>query len=154
MKTNCEQIINSYMALDQNQRVPLKISRHLLTCQCCSKKIELISLAEKTLSKPLNQQVSAQDQTIQQVMEKVNNLELEKIRRRQIPLIGWIVAGLLMISLFVFATIYLKQINSEILTYGYGMAFAGSLIAYSLVFVYSHLDAFVKKISTVIRGIH
>lgn len=153
MQTKCEQIMNEYLALDKNQRVPLKISKHLLTCEHCRSKIKLIATAEKQISAPLKVEANKTDSSIEAVMSEINKIEMEKIRKHQLPVIWWVIFGLIMIVLLVGATQYIRGFNNNYITSTYALLLAGCIIGYTAVFVYSHIDAFVKKISTVVKGI-
>lgn len=152
MPTKCDKIMDEYLALDKNQRVPLRITRHLLTCEACRNKIKMISIAEKQISAPLNVQTPKEDSSINAVMNKVAQIELENIRKHQLPVYGWIIIGVIMIALLVGATYFIRILNSNIATSFYALLLAFCIISYSAVFVYSHIDIFVKKIDTVVKG--
>ena len=85
-------------------------------------------------------------------MTKVAQIELENIRKHQLPVYGWIIIGVIMIALLVGATYFIRIFNSNIATSFYALLLAFCIISYSAVFVYSHIDIFVKKIDTVVKG--
>ena len=125
MQTKCEQIMNEYLALDKNQRVPLKI--------------KLIATAEKQISAPLKVETTKTDSSIEAVMSEINKIEMEKIRKHQLPVIWWVIFGLIMIVLLVGATQYIRGFNNNYITSTYALLLAGCIIGYTAVFVYSHI---------------
>ncbi len=43
----CGNSMEQYLSLDKNERVPLKISMHLLSCKKCRAQIKMLKTAEK-----------------------------------------------------------------------------------------------------------
>ena len=65
---NCEEIMNSYLLLDKDEKVPLKIFLHLFFCRKCRHQIKMLSYAEKQIAAPLNIQTPITDDSIKNVM--------------------------------------------------------------------------------------
>ena len=45
-KEKCDRIMDSFLELDKNQKIPFRITWHLLTCKKCRTQVRLCTLAE------------------------------------------------------------------------------------------------------------
>lgn len=155
MNDKCEQIMNKYLMLDKDERVPLKISLHLLGCKKCREQIKLLKLAEKEISAPLKIQTPVTDKTIQNVLAQVNisNISQKDKFYKPLPFAGWIIGGIIMVALLFSSMFTTSDMESKTLDIWYALTIAGCVTAYCAVFVCSHIDLFVKKIKTVVREI-
>ena len=153
MKNNkCEKIMNEYLMLDKGEKVPLSLSFHILGCKKCRRQIQMLKMAEKQIARPLNIQAPVTDASIQKVIEQVYP-EIKDNFYKPLPVPGWIIGGVIMCALLIFAIWYTSIFESRKLTCYYAYTLAGSITVYCAVFVFSHMDAFVKKLSTVIKNI-
>lgn len=135
-----------YLGLDKGERIPFKVTIHLLFCRKCRRDIKLMAQAEKLLSSPLKIPVPLTDTTIENILRtidpKFSNIQL----KNPISMRNWIIGGTLMI-LFMFVFVFSRNISRD-LDVAISLVFAGCVIAYILMFVFSNIDFFVKKINT------
>lgn len=129
MKTKkCENIMEEFMMLDKNERLPLKLTLHLLACKECRTQVRYLSLAEKYAAEHLKASV--------------------EFRIKPVSMSKWIVCGILMIAfMLMFGTIS-DKINNQSLTTTFYIVFGLIVTAYCAVFMGQNLDFFVKKINS------
>lgn len=152
MNDKCENFMNQYLMLDKGERVPLKISAHLLCCKKCREQIKLLKLAEKEISAPLKIETPVTDASIQKILSEIHIPEKDKFYK-PLPFAGWIIGGILMVALLFSSLITTQDIQNRSLSIWYALTIAGCVTAYSAVFVCSHIDLFIKKLSTVAKRI-
>lgn len=145
---NCEEIMNSYLLLDKDEKVPLKIFLHLFFCRKCRQQIKMLSYAEKQIAAPLNIQTPITDDSIKNVMLKIAPEVYEKMIQKPISISGWIAGGIVMIELLFFSIFITKNMHNESISLVYGLLIAALVTGYCALFICSHVDIFVEKIST------
>ena len=143
MKTNCDKIMDDFLMLDKGQRLPVKISMHLLKCKKCRSEVRSLTKAEKLSGHSLNLKTPLTDASIVAIMQKVD--PSYKPKKYKVSFAQWIIIGFLMILGMLCFGIYTHQ--SRDLTIAFYMVFAGAVVFYTLLFVASNMDFFVKKIS-------
>lgn len=152
MNDKCEDFMNQYLMLDKGERVPLKISLHLLGCKKCREQIKLLKLAEKEISAPLKIETPVTDASIQKIISQIHVQQKDRFYK-PLPFAGWIIGGLLMIALLFSSLLSMQDIQNRSLSIWYALTIAGCVTVYSAVFVCSHIDLFIKKLSTVAKRI-
>lgn len=149
MKTNkCEEIMNSYLMLDKNERVPLNITIHMIKCRKCRNQIRLLSLAEKYLAEPLNIQVPLTDKSIEKVLDSIPPKIYRKIMSKPLSMAGWITGGIIMFLCFIIFMTFIPMMETKDLSLIYSLMIAVIVTAYCTMFVISNIDVFIKKISS------
>ena len=138
--------MDRYLELDKGARIPLEITVHLLFCRKCRRDVKLMSQAEKLLSEPLKIPVPVTDNTIENILRTIDPSFSNTRLKNPISMKNWIISGVLMI-LFMFVFVFSRNINRN-LDVAISLVFAGCVIAYILMFVFSNIDFFVKKINT------
>ncbi len=152
MNDKCEDFMNQYLMLDKGERVPLKLSLHLLGCKKCREQIKLLKLAEKEISAPLKIETPVTDASIQKIISQLHVEQKDRFYK-PLPFAGWIIGGLLMIALLFSSLLSMQDIQNRSLSIWYALTIAGCVTAYCAVFVCSHIDLFIKKLSTVAKRI-
>lgn len=152
MNNKCEDFLNQYLMLDKGERVPLRISLHLLGCKKCREQIKLLKLAEKEISAPLKIEMPVTDASIQKVLSQVHMPQKDRFYK-PLPFAGWIIGGILMIALLFSSLFSTQEMQNRSLSIWYALTIAGCVTAYCAVFVCSHIDLFIKKLSTVAKRI-
>lgn len=152
MNNKCEDFLNQYLMLDKGERVPLRISLHLLGCKKCREQIKLLKLAEKEISAPLKIETPVTDASIQKVLSQVHMPQKDRFYK-PLPFAGWIIGGILMIALLFSSLFSTQEMQNRSLSIWYALTIAGCVTAYCAVFVCSHIDLFIKKLSTVAKRI-
>ena len=147
MTKQCEKVMNNFLELDKNQKLPLHITAHLLFCKECRSKVRVLTLAEKTCKAPLSAALDAQNESLLLLMKKIDANytapEIPKLSFRK-----WIISGIFMILgmfMYIFTSAFLSIRSVDIAFY---IVFVLAIFAYCSLFVGSNMDFFVKKIET------
>ena len=143
----CNKIIERYLQLDKNQRLPLSITLHILSCKSCKNKIRMMSLAEEAIKEPISIEVPITDNSIEQIMQKISPESYNKITKNPISMTNWIISGIITILLLCASVIFASKFNSSTLTFIYTLISGTAIITYCCAFVISNIDFFIKKIS-------
>lgn len=143
----CNKIIERYLQLDKNQRLPLAITLHILSCKSCKNKIRMMSLAEESIKEPISITVPITDNSIEQIMQKISPESYNKITKNPISMTNWIISGIITILLLCTSVIFASKFNSSTLTFIYTLISGTAIITYCCAFVISNIDFFIKKIS-------
>jgi hypothetical protein len=139
--------MDAFFALDKNERLPLGVTLHLLTCKKCRTQIRHCTLAERVNAQPLMRE--ANDEEIAALMRKLNAVLPFKKELHYISMRRWITLGVVMIfAMLIFAFIIPVSTEPSLHLMFY-LVFAGVITAYCAFFVGSNMDFFVKKIETV-----
>lgn len=148
MKTDhCEQIMDAYLALDKNERIPFTLTLHLLTCKHCRTQVRLLTRAQKIAARPLAVQTPLSDAGIQRIMQAVDPTWTET-KAKPVSLTNWIFGGILMIVFMLVFGAFRNSLESDALTLAFYLFFACAVTAYCVLFVGTNLDFFIKKIQT------
>lgn len=141
-----EELMNEYLELDKDERIPLSLSFRLLFSKKCRAHIRLMSKAEKLMSEPLKIQVPLSDASVEAVLCKINpDFNSQK---NPIPLSRWIAAGVLMLAFMTFFGILTRGDSAQIMAAPFYLLFAVAVSIYCAFFVGCNMDFFVKKIET------
>lgn len=142
----CNEIMDRYLELDKGERIPFEVTIHLLFCRKCRRDVKLMAQAEKLLSEPLKIPVPLTDTTIENILRTIDPAFAGISLKNPISMRNWIIGGVLMI-LFMFVFVFSSNINRN-LDVAISLVFAGCVISYTIAFVFSNIDFFVKKINT------
>ncbi len=147
MKMNCEAVMERFMELDKNERLPLHITLHLLLCRECRTSVRMLTLAEKQVAQPLAEYVTVDDAFMQAVMAKVSPVTQEPAA--PVTMKRWVVSGVLMIAALLFFPVFshTRLPDSESLTVSFYLLFGCAVAVYCIIFVGGNMDFFVKQIN-------
>ena len=116
MNKKCEFYIDSYLSLDKGERVPLKLTAHLLFCPECRRQIKAMSRARKITAQALDIPVPLESDTIAKVLEQIIPQAEPKNNRVKLP--QWIITGiLLLVCVVAFGFIAQSSSNKLIIFY-------------------------------------
>lgn len=142
----CNKIMDQYLELDKGQHLPLSLTLHLLFCKKCRREIKCMTQAEKILHEPIRIPVPLTDNTIESVLLAIDPQFSDVKLKNPISMVNWIISGILMI---LFMVVFAFSANSsKDLDVAMSLVFAGCVITYILIFVFSNIEVFVKKINT------
>lgn len=147
-KEICEKTMDKFLELDKNQKIPFKITWHLLRCKECRTQVRLCTIAEKIASKPLNATLPLDNETLMSIMEKVDSKYGENKKIKKVSLVHWIVIGIFMLIALLFYGIQTVSLNSTFFVVPFYLCFAVIVTVYCALFIGSNLDFFVKKFNT------
>ncbi|MBE6344245.1 MAG: hypothetical protein J6B32_06090 [Spirochaetaceae bacterium] len=152
MGKKCDQIMDCFLELDKNQRLPWSVSLHILFCKKCRTEIRLFSLAEKKCAEPLKVPLVGNDEIITLLMKKIDENYVEEGKIAHISMRKWIVSGILMILAMLVFLVSRPMFSNDALDLAFFILFACIVSAYCAIFVSSNIDFFVKKIETLKDG--
>mgnify|MGYP006916040561 CR=1 FL=1 len=140
----CEKIMDTFLALDKDERLPLSVSLHLLACQHCRSQVRLLTRAEHLASVPLSFAVDEGDSSVAAILRKLSRQESVP---NPISLRRWVVSGILMVILMLSFALYTADSSSE-LKIAFYLVFAMIITTYCAMFIGCNIDFFIKKINT------
>ncbi len=128
MKTEkCEKTMDDFMMLDKNERLPIAITLHLLSCKKCRTQVRYLTLAEKYTGEYLR--------------------PTAELQIKPVSMAKWIVCGIVMIVFMLMFGAFSSKINNQNLITAFYLVFGLIVTAYCAVFMGQNLDFFVKKIT-------
>lgn len=140
---NCSEVMDGFLKLDRNERIPLWITKHLLICSECRTNVRLFTQAEKILSRRTGGENPFTYAALSDVKEK---LYPGSTKEKKVPIFYWLAIGIVlvvcMILLALFAGKYFPELQSL------GCIFAALVITtYCMLFIGMNMDFFVKQSS-------
>ena len=128
----CEKQMETFLALDKYERLPPRLTLHLLRCKKCRTQVHYLTLAERYASEP-----------VRTTFRKYafNNMQIKPVSMTK-----WIVAGILMILMLVTFGIFLNKIDRTSFAIIFNVMFGVLITVYCALFVSTNIDFFVKKI--------
>ena len=146
---NDNEIMNEFLMLDKNERIPLSLTLRLLCSKKLRTQVRLMTKAEKIAAKPLSVQVPVTDKSIDEVLKQISpKLTDSPEMKNPFPLSRWIIAGLAMTFMMIFFGIITRTSSDQIVVLPFYVLFATVFTTYCAFFVGCNMDFFVKKIET------
>lgn len=140
-KSQCTQVMDKFLELDKNEKMPLWMTKHFLTCEDCRSNVRMFSHAEKMISREEGQGNPFGYATVSDVKEK---LYPGSTKPKKVPLVHWIIIGILLLVCMVLCTIFTAEFIPELQKYGF-MFVAGFITVYVMLFIWFNMDFFVKR---------
>lgn len=137
--------MNTFLALDKDERLPLAVSFHLLACPECRSQVRLLTRAEHIAATALSREAGEDDRAVFAIMQKAGIGE--KSLPNPISLKRWVVSGIAMVLLMLSFGLFAAESSSE-LKIAFYLVFALIITTYCAMFIGSNIDFFIKKIST------
>ncbi|MBP5283848.1 MAG: hypothetical protein J6Y93_04205 [Treponema sp.] len=145
----CQKVMDSFLELDKNERMPLSMTMHMLVCKNCRRQVHYLTEAERIAARPLKVTSPLSDDELKGIMKEVSPEWSDKFfKKNPVSMFRWILGGILMVLFLSCFGIFSSWIQSESLLISYYVVFAAIIVSYCAVFVGSNLDFFVKKIET------
>jgi uncharacterized protein YbaR (Trm112 family) len=148
-KKNCAGMMDVFFGLDKNARYPLKLTLHLLACPACRTQVRLLTLAERTLAKPLSQPITQAE--AEAITAKVARAFPAQEEPSPISLRRWILSGAAMIFAMLFFALVSPRSAGNYLQLAFYLVFGCAVAAYCCIFSAGNMDFFIKKIETARR---
>ncbi len=146
MKKNHEYYMEEYLCLDKRQHIPFKLTWHFLFCKKCRSQVKNLAKAESLAAKPLSVPLPLKDNTIQEVISKVDkNLSPQK-SKNLMP--RWVSCGIILLLVMLIWGYLSKGFKNEYYSFFASLLFSIAITAYILFFFANNIDLFVKKIKT------
>ena len=146
----CTKVMNTFFALDKNERLPLWATAHLLVCRKCRTQVRLCTLAEQVCADSLKQPLPQGHDLVQGILYRIeHSQELKDIQ--PITMRKWIFSGIAMIAAMLAFGLSTTADTDPRLLIAFYLLFGGIVTVYCALFIGSNLDFFVKKISELRR---
>lgn len=129
---NCEKTMDTFLALDKYERIPLGVTLHFICCKKCRTQARYLTLAEKFAGEPIRP-APLKD-------------ALENIPVKPVSMAKWIISGIIMILMMVVSGILLNKTESPAFAIILNINFGLIITAYCAIFVGTNMDFFIKKI--------
>ena len=145
MKTDekCTQIMDSFLKLDKDERIPLKTTMHLLSCRNCRTQVRLMTKAERLAEAPLHFTAPVSNESLWNTIKNLN--PSWKLELKPVSFAKWLWGGILMILFLILFAVFIRGTQNESYLIAFYLVFAGCICLYTAVFVGSNMDFFVKK---------
>ena len=147
MKKKCDEMMNTFLMLDKNERIPLGVTLHLLTCHECRNEVRLMGMAERIGASELNVRAPILAEDIKAAIMSLN--PSWKIEPKPVSMRKWVVGGVFMIVFMLFFNLFVRifGFKSEMLQLAFYLVFAGFVTFYCMAFVGANMDFFIKRIA-------
>jgi len=142
MKSNCEEMMNIFYALDKNEVIPFKVSMHLLTCKECRTKVRLLTKAEKLAAKEAHKKVSLSDAQISAIIN--NTIKNEKSMIHPVSFVSWIIGSIVLLACLVLLNLVSSN-QAESMQFCINIFIGLVVSSFAVVFIAVNLDFFIKK---------
>jgi len=139
MSKKCSYVIEKFLELDKNQRIPAKLTLHILSCNECRSQIRMYTQAEKMMCRKEENLFDFVPTSM--VMEK---LYPGSTKPKKVPMLQWIIIGIMLLLCMIFSSIVIEKYIPQLNPLGF-IFIAGIICSYALMFVWCNLDFFVKK---------
>lgn len=149
MQSKCDKMMDKFLMLDKQERIPLDVTFHLLKCKKCRTQVRYLSKAEKYASEPLKVSVPITDSKISAILKAANpRWSTENFKIKPVSMAKWIVCGILMLLFMTTYTFTAAKLGNEEANTFFYITFGIVITAYCAIFIASNLDFFIKKISS------
>lgn len=139
MSKKCSHIMERFLELDKNERIPLDMTAHILNCAQCRNQIKMYTQAEKLLCK--KEENLFDFVPTSQVMEK---LYPGSIKQKKMPILHWLIIGIILLICMIFCSIAIQKFIPHLNPFGF-IFIAGIICTYCMMFVWCNMEYFVKK---------
>lgn len=139
MIDKCSYVIEKFLELDKNERIPMDITQHILTCSKCRSQIRMFSHAEHMVAKDSLDNPFSFVPT-NEVMEKLYPGSTEP---KHISIKQWLIFGIILLICMILCSIAIARFIPQLQIFGF-LFTSGIIITYCLLFIGLNLDFFVK----------
>jgi predicted anti-sigma-YlaC factor YlaD len=158
----CDRAFDRYLALDKNERVPLRVTLHLFGCPACRTAVRRMTRAEALLARPLAPVPSAAVSSVTETADPVLLAAMERIRlsglaypdlsadEGRVSMTRWVVAGVaLVVGFAIQSGTALGDWSRLVFGNSYSVPFSilcgVAVTVFGGLFIGSNIDFFVKK---------
>jgi len=142
-KKECSKVMDKFLELDKHERIPLWITKHILTCSECRSNVRLFTQAERLLARDEGENPFTYA-AISDVKEK---LYPGSTREKRVPILYWLVIGIILLFCMVFCAVLVNKFIPEM--QGFSFIFIAFMIStYCMLFIGMNMDFFVKQSNT------
>lgn len=140
-KAKCSYVMDKFLELDKNEKIPVWMTKHFLLCEECRSSVRMYTQAEKMLSKEGQKENPFGYATVSDIKEK---LYPGSTKPKRVPLLYWIIIGIVLLLCMILCTICTIEVFPAI--QGYTFLFVAAVIStYIILFIGFNLDIFIKQ---------
>lgn len=143
-KNECSKVMDKFLELDKNERFPLWITKHLLTCAECRSNVRMFTRAERFLAQENDAESPFTYAAISDVKEK---LYPGSTKEKKVPLLYWLIIGIILVVCMIFASVSVNKYFPELQSISF-IFVAAIITTYCMLFVGMNMDFFVKHGNT------
>ena len=159
----CDKAFTRYLELDKNERVPLRVTLHLIGCPSCRTGVRHLTRAERSLARPLSalpresaeRDVSvAEDKAIRAAIERITASGLSYPDGRddlgRVSMTRWVVAGCALVAGFAIMPAssmgeWSRLVYGDAYYLPFSILCGVAVTVFGGLFIGSNIDFFVKK---------
>lgn len=157
---NCDIFQDQYLLLDKNGAMSAGLKVHLLCCASCRQAVNRMSAAENVQRQILHTPIAADEWMLTATMNAIHlrnkqTAPLAALQEKNKSLLPWLAVGVFLMTGFIFlpfsdiGKIGLTQFGDSFCI-SFALLCAGSIVAYSAVFLAKNLVFFTEKFT---RGV-
>ena len=148
---NCSRIMEKYLSLDKNQKVPLEVSSHLLKCRKCRKQVRALRIAERVSAESFSFEAPLEDNLIQSVLTQIDPKTAKKMNYQEKIFGLWTTSGIVLIFAFVLVVFAAKNFQNRDLLMAIATVIAGFVTVWGVLYIATNVDFFIKRINSSLR---
>lgn len=153
----CEKAFDRYLALDKNERVPFRVTMHLLTCPVCRTSVRTLTRSEVFLASSFVEgtvDFEVEDPIIAAALTRITAAgflwESPILEDKHVSLSRWIVSGLILgggFALVPFSSIgiWSQEVFGAAFSVPFYLIFGLIFTMWCGMFIGSNIDFFIKK---------
>ena len=146
MNTKCIDYMETFYSLDKHERLPLKISLHLLFCKECRTKVRNLTTAEKLLLKNALSKSEDSSKTATYVLNAISKTSLN-YHEKKTSLRKWALSGTGLLACFLIIIPLLIIKGQDFLSLVSTISLSAVLCIWCFLFVGNNMDFFIKMSS-------
>lgn len=146
MNRKCIDYMETFYSLDKHERLPLKISLHLLFCKECRTKVRNLTTAEKLLLKNALSKSEDSSRTATYVLNAISKTSLN-YHEKKTSLRKWALSGTGLLACFLIIIPLLIIKGQDFLSLVSTISLSAVLCIWCFLFVGNNMDFFIKMSS-------
>ncbi|MCI5830444.1 MAG: hypothetical protein UHY90_05905 [Treponema sp.] len=146
MNRKCIDYMETFYSLDKHERLPLKISLHLLFCKECRTKVRNLTTAEKLLLKNALSKSEDSSKTATYVLNAISKTSLN-YHEKKTSLRKWALSGTGLLACFLIIIPLLIIKGQDFLSLVSTISLSAVLCIWCFLFVGNNMDFFIKMSS-------
>lgn len=152
---NCDVFLDRYLSLDKHEPLSAGLRLHLLCCTSCRQAVNRMAAAENIQQHILHTPIAADERMLNATMHAIHLLSKQAApvaarQEKNKSLLPWLAVGVFLMTGFIFlpfsdiGKIGLSQFGDSFCI-SFALLCAGSIVAYSAVFLAKNLVFFTEK---------
>lgn len=140
-KKECSKVMDKFLELDNNQHIPLWITKHLVSCPECRNHVRMLTQAQKILTEEGTSQDPFTYSAIYDVKEKIFP---GSTKEKKVPFKQWLISGGILVFCMILGSVAVSKFFPEFQNISF-IFVASALIAYCMLFIGMNIDKLSEK---------